>query len=364
MQRDFHYYAIATLARAAGFDADDALIIGYASQYVDDSTESELIQLDINGSDVKFDPVRSTYDGLAIVDSIQWSAQKRVWIPFHFIPPKPFQPEASETFSFVTEPNSEFSRMLLEVAARAKHRKHRLCAIGIAMHTFADTWAHQRFSGRQDRYENDVETIQVYKNKKYETLGIENALFDVLPQIGHAEAGFFADFAYIRWRYQAAGQKKMITRNNLTEFMEAAETIYKWFRNHTSNPPVLKWENELEPEFRKMLAGKPRKQPRLKDRLTIPLHKAFQQQDLEERCDRWRITFGELFKPVQHKYFYNQHERRNDAIIGETDWDKFSSRDWDREGPFKVKTGFWDSLWVHFHRAALRQRHLVLENLP
>lgn len=364
MQIDFHFYAIAVLARAAGFEAEEALIIGYASQYVDNATESELIRLDINGSDIKFDPVRSSYDGLAVVSSIQWSAQKRVWIPFHFLPPEPFQPETSATFSFVTEPNSTFGRMLLDAAAQAKARKHRLCATGIAMHTFADSWAHQQFSGRQNRYENDVETIQVYKNRKFETLGMENVLFDILPQIGHAEAGYFADLTYARWRYQAASQKKTVTRNNLTEFMEAAETIYTWFRNHTSNPPVLKWEEELKPEIKKLLANGPQKEPGIEDRLTIPLYKVHQQQDLEGRCDFWRRTFGTLFKPVQHKYFYDQQEWRKDALIGETDWDNFSSRDWDLEGPFKGKPGFWNSLWVHFHRAALRQRHLVLENLP
>ena len=254
--------------------------------------------------------------------------------------------------------------MLLEEAAKAKDRKFRTCAIGIAMHTFADTWAHQQFSGRQNRTENDVENVQVYKNKKFEKLEIENTLFDVVPQIGHAEAGYFADLAYVRWRYDSASQKQTKTRDNLKEFMEAAEAIYKWFRSHTSNPPLLKWENELKPEIKKLLAGSPQKAPRLEESLTIPLYQVYQRQDVEERCGSWIKAFGDLFKPVQHKYFYGKKEWRNEAIIGETDWDKFSSSDWDREGPFKVKSGLWDSFWVQFHQAALRQRHLVLENLP
>ena len=45
MQKDFHYYCIAILARAAGFGKSDALNIAYASQYVDDSTESEPIKV-------------------------------------------------------------------------------------------------------------------------------------------------------------------------------------------------------------------------------------------------------------------------------------------------------------------------------
>ena len=90
MQKDFHYYGIAVLARAAGFKSEDALTIAYASQYVDDSTESELFNLDVTKEELKFDPVRSSYFGLEALLSITWSAQKRVWIPFHFLSPKPF----------------------------------------------------------------------------------------------------------------------------------------------------------------------------------------------------------------------------------------------------------------------------------
>ena len=32
MQIDFHYYCVAVIARAAGFNSEDALIIAYASQ--------------------------------------------------------------------------------------------------------------------------------------------------------------------------------------------------------------------------------------------------------------------------------------------------------------------------------------------
>jgi hypothetical protein len=49
---------------------------------------------------------------------------------------------------------------------------------------------------------------------------------------------------------------------------------------------------------------------------------------------------------------------------GDTGWDEYTETEWNQMLPRKVKHGFWDSLWVHFHRAALRQRHFVLENLP
>ncbi|MEA3340124.1 MAG: DUF6765 family protein, partial [Chloroflexota bacterium] len=57
-----------------------------------------------------------------------------------------------------------FAELLLEEAAgeSQRNRWRRLCRIGVALHTYADTWAHQRFSGRHNRGENDVENIRVY----------------------------------------------------------------------------------------------------------------------------------------------------------------------------------------------------------
>jgi hypothetical protein len=89
MEKDFHYYCIGTLARASGFAPEDALTIAYASQYVDDSTESEPMRI----GEMIFDPVRTSYEGLRSYD---WSVQKRVLIPFHFISyarkPQAFKP--------------------------------------------------------------------------------------------------------------------------------------------------------------------------------------------------------------------------------------------------------------------------------
>ena len=70
MQSDFHYYCIGVLARAAGFNRDDALTIAYASQYTDDSTESELIRLELDEGRLRFDPVRTSYTGLETINSL------------------------------------------------------------------------------------------------------------------------------------------------------------------------------------------------------------------------------------------------------------------------------------------------------
>jgi len=379
MQRDFHYYCIAVLAKAAGFNKKGALTIAYASQYVDDATESELIRLKIPGADLKFDPVRTAYAGLDLIGSLSWSAQKRVFIPFHFIPPSPFSPREADAFSFITEPavkgqnggGKSFAELLLDEAASEsrRNRSRRLCRIGIALHTYADTWAHQRFSGRHNRVENDVENIHVYDRDKdkYEYLVFENIILDALPQIGHAEAGFFPDLAFQKWRYDSRHLPPTVERDNVEQFLKAAEAIYDSLVlvKKTRPDAPIPWET-IRPEIRKLFEGRPASEAQTTDRLTIQAYRHYHISDLEERCKRWQEKFDHLFQPYPEGYSYNYDHKawRREALEGDTDWDSWSQREWDQMLPLELKSGFWNSLWVHFHRAALCQRHFVLENLP
>ena len=231
MQRDFHYYCVGVLANAAGFSSRDSLAIAYASQYVDDSTESELIEIVGPMGEFKFDPVRTAHLGLG---ALTWSVEKRIYMPFHFIPPEPFQPPMR--FSFITKADSKFARMLLDEAASepAEHHRRRLCRIGIALHTYADTWSHQGFSGRLNP-ENDVEEISLYdaSEKRYKRLLWSNFYLDFAPQVGHTEAGYFPDqgFRKMKWRFPARKPEyAYAARDNLKEFLTAAERIYYWLR--------------------------------------------------------------------------------------------------------------------------------------
>jgi len=50
--------------------------------------------------------------------------------------------------------------------------------------------------------------------------------------------------------------------------------------------------------------------------------------------------------------------------MGGIEWVAYTRSDGAHADSFIPKPDFWNSLWVLFHRAALRQRHFVLENLP
>jgi len=94
------------------------------------------------------------------------------------------------------------------------------------------------------------------------------------------------------------------------------------------------------------------------------LYRAFQAQEVEKRCKGWKKEFGHLFGVHSKSFSYDRETWRAKALKGRVDWDDFTEKDWARMAPRNVQTGFWDSLWVHFHRAALRQRHFVIENVP
>jgi len=371
MQKDFHFYCVGVLARAAGFGSQDALTIAYASQYVDDATESEPIPVQTEQGELKFDPVRTSYTALQQLKSLEWSAQKRVWIPFHFIPPQPFSAQKSKPFSFVTQAGSPFAQQLLDWAADGlpANRKYRLCRIGIALHTYADTWAHQGFSGRQSRVENDIGNLRIHHRDtgKEGHLGIENIIFDALPEIGHAEALYLADLAYQKWSYRRTVSKEDIERDNTAQFLLAARAIYDWLRtikaNETGESAFKTWD-EIEAQIAELLAEEPKSEPDFLQKITLPAYRAYCAMDVEQRCKKWRSVFANLFGSMARHYNYDPKKWRGKAVEGDVDWDDYTPEDWQRMSPRKAKRGFWNSSWVHFHRAALRQRHFVLERLP
>jgi hypothetical protein len=367
MLEDFHYYCVAVVARAAGFPPEDALTIAYASQYVDHATESRLIYLDAEGDALRFDPVRSAHYGLGTVN---WSTQKRIFIPFHFLPPEPFHPEQRPHFSFETAPGSRFAHLLLSQAAAEplENHKRRLCRIGVALHTFADTWAHQTFTGRRSPGENEAHSLQIYDRERgtFQPLGLERLLLKLAPQIGHAEAGLYPDLAYARWRYSPQHDpESMYERDNTPAFLTAAQAVYrlllKMVKKNTA--PIIAWE-QLEPTFRRLFSEEPAQPaPPLAGWLN-PLRRLLRTRYLDSRCSAWRDVFQDFFQADGHAYRYTRETWRRQALKGKVAWDRFSSRDWDREQPYRIRPNFWDSLWVHFHRAALQQRHYVLERLP
>jgi hypothetical protein len=280
MQLDFHYYCIGALARMSGFSPHRALTIAYASQYVDDATESEPVSV----GDIRFDPVRTAHKGLT---SFTWDVQKEIYIPFHFIPPEPVN---SADASFVTDPGSDFARRLWQRAISESDGLMRLCFIGTALHTIADTTAHSCFSGRRNE-ENDVEAICLFENGEYRHLFWQNIFYNLWPQIGHAEAGAYPDLPFLKWKYENHFGKEII-RDNPGEYLKAAERIFHDLCEISPHDDAVHEWDEISGSIFGLLS--------------------YEDQDMEKRCAKWRDEFSSCFDPNQ--YLYDKLEWRRTAL--------------------------------------------------
>jgi RHS repeat-associated protein len=117
-ETDVHFYAMYYLARVAGFSAREAREIGFASQYVDDDPYSEPF---LNTAKF-FRPARDRVRAL------------------HFASP----------YSLPVEENNIYARAAAVTAGRSGN----LTRLGIALHTFADSFSHAGFSLDWDSSEN------------------------------------------------------------------------------------------------------------------------------------------------------------------------------------------------------------------
>jgi hypothetical protein len=82
MQRDFHHGVIYVLSRVAGFSPEDATIIAYSSQYVDDATNGSFIKFTNHPMYYRIKSAHAMKDFCNLDDL----ANQNSWMPFHFLP--------------------------------------------------------------------------------------------------------------------------------------------------------------------------------------------------------------------------------------------------------------------------------------
>ncbi len=199
MNIEFHYYILNYLCRRAGFPAEEARVISYASQFVDYNVVAYAV-----------DAASSTYTTISTQNFGFWNVEtpRNVYIPFHFFPGDPDYPDAERldgrSNRLNCTPGSPGVKRLLIAALRSRD-PYRL---GVALHTYADSWAHQNFSGVREEW-NVVDTASV------------------IPPIGHAQALRAPDRLSEIWtdpRLVPARQRVV----NRTRDLAAARKIYKY----------------------------------------------------------------------------------------------------------------------------------------
>jgi hypothetical protein len=196
MQKDYHYYVIYALAKEAGYSDNDAYVIAYSSQFVDDNTDREYMASDSHGEfhipfpdkigrsgDHYFPIITQAVD----ITSFLLSVQRYVYAPFHFIPGDNNVEIKRQKNPLCTTRGCNNAQHLINEALRDKTDLYRL---GIALHTYADTWSHERFSAFYEDWN------KVFKGVK-----------GIPPNIGHGELIHDPDIISKTWTDKRFGEK-------------------------------------------------------------------------------------------------------------------------------------------------------------
>ena len=230
MQIDFHFGATYAIARLAGFVDDDAQVVAYAAQYVDDSTTTGFIRFD-NG--MRFYRQATAHPPLDLKNASN-DVGAQSWLPFHFLPGN----DGLETLAptgddyrhrLVCRPDSFVARAMMRdvIETKAKTPDHSLHRLGIAAHVFVDTFAHRGFIGERTGF-NEVRRIETAAGKGLQKMPV--------PPIGHGQVSTYPDRPFLHWRYEnSAGA--MVERDNPTDFLVAANRLCQEFQRYRLGDP-------------------------------------------------------------------------------------------------------------------------------
>jgi len=228
MEKDFHYYLIYAIAKTVGMNNPD--IIAYSSQFVDDNNEG---QFSVDGEETSF-PERIKADGGYYYPIMTQSlspksfdpyVQRYVYVPFHFLPGDNNVEIKGKKNPLSVTPNSNNARILLTKALESDNPYQ----IGIALHTFADTWSHQNFTGLREEWNAVYPWYNVFKS--------------LAPNIGHAEAGHSPDIISETWTDYRFGTGRIDNRERV---FDAVREIFKNLQQRSQSGPS--WR-DVEKDF-------------------------------------------------------------------------------------------------------------------
>ncbi|MDR2359937.1 MAG: hypothetical protein LBD85_01475 [Oscillospiraceae bacterium] len=260
MDMNFHYFAVKTIADFVGFSNNESQMIAEASQLVDDfdlymplwlNSVPEYAASRANRivGGYRFRVVTTGFNtSLDMINMTLHSNPERVVTPFHFIPRNPRLTSIESKYRAelrVTPAKINDGSLIAQMLEKAKKtlsniteyagRMAELMHIGMLLHTFADTYAHQLFSGSHG-WENHASLIRVIKNKDGSdiTEQYEPEKYHLYFSLGHANLNHAPDDTFITFTAklkQSEDDKDyslVYTRNNGAEFLTAAKEIAKY----------------------------------------------------------------------------------------------------------------------------------------
>ena len=352
MQIDFHHGTIYVLARIAGFSKEDSERLSYASQYVDDAVHGGLIHFENGALFKRTITAHKTLD----MKNLNLSDNLDIWLPFHFLPGNVEGATPSKSFihRLVAKPDSPVAQLMIDEAIRQASKPYGFHRFGIALHVYADTWAHQGFAGIIHEI-NEVEDPQELRSREKVSwtrkiwdsvrAGVNDIIDDVAPPIGHGRACILPDLPYISWSY-TDGRGEKHSRDNWKCFREAAEHILEAMRRYLEAAGLRHESNALDTANLDQIEH---------------CFTSFKDEKGEDRHKAWleaisNGTFKVDGSPLQDKISYYDQ--------GKNSWRyKALGRLNHNNDCYRYRNDFLTSDWKCFHDAAMAHRFYVLHEL-
>ena len=221
---------IYVVSRLGGLDRNQAQVVAHACQYIDDSTVPGLLKFAGGETFERFASAHQMFD-FKNADNDQ---NRIVWAPFHFLPAA--KGETLEEKA-ICRPNSDVAKTMVRGALSKHSAQNGLHRLGVALHVYVDTWAHQGFSGTESKYnklsfligDDHDEATWLGKLKSATGVLVDNVkagALDIVSGLGHGAALHFPDMPWAKWKYRN-GHGQHIERDNLPDFIEAANMACK-----------------------------------------------------------------------------------------------------------------------------------------
>lgn len=366
MQIDFHLGVTYIMSRLAGFSPSEANTIASSAQYVDDAVHDGTIMFD-NGSLYNF--IASAHKMLDY-RNFKELAVHRCWVPFHFIPANELISGSSANISefaqrMVCRPNSKIAQDAVEATIQNVNRPYALHLLGVMLHAFVDTWAHQGFAGITHQVNEAQDILDSQGNAdldrkdyrdRYLKRGIHRPIWrkalelfaitfvsDTSP-IGHGAVLSYPDQPYLNWKY-INWNGETISRDNPNDFTSAAYEMFhvlSAFRKKAGFQTLALKDEDFKNIVKKL--------------------RELTDTDSGVRLEKWHqsILNGE-FSFGRDTWIYNEE--------GEESWlyeaFGFSSHEDFTFKEVKYQEKFLNSNWKQLHDALFLHRfHIVNEILP
>jgi len=327
MNINFHYFAVKTIAVAAGFDDAQAQQIAKYSQFVDDYSAHTIMAcsnipeavvsssvLDLYSPSLRgnFRPVSTGFAGaFEYANLVVKREQRFILSPFHFgvFDETHAGAEGSRVAPLCFDDNSLIDRLLqkeIDDFLNGENQNITLMRLGMLLHVFADTYAHQMFTGF-DSLANRVSIVDVVNNITGEDItnperagirGFFGSIMSSIPAIGHVQAGSNPDLSHISFSFSYNNEDDTAavhSRDNTEAFLETARNIFCYLQKCRDKPCHDYAWDEIKIKMRQgLMVERPRRNT------------------VSSLAEHWNETFPEI------NYHYSSNDINRDFRLAPT----------------------------------------------